>query len=171
MQRSAMRTIRQEQPGDAAGIHAVHAECFPTPGEARLVDALRAAGRLTVSVLAEVDGVIVGHVAVSPVTVASGAVGAGIGPVAVVSSQRRRGVAAELMRAALEHCPAAGFGWAVVLGDPAYYGRFGFGPASEFGLSDEFNGGLAFQAIELTPGTLPRNAGVVRYASEFASLG
>jgi putative acetyltransferase len=59
----------------------------------------------------------------------------------------------------------------VVLGDPAYYGRFGFRPAHEFGLSDEFRGGPAFQAIELVPGALPRNAGLVRYPAEFASLG
>jgi putative acetyltransferase len=91
--------------------------------------------------------------------------------VAVVASHRRRGIAAELMRAALDACPEAGFGWAVVLGDPAYYGRFGFRTAGEFGLSDEFRGGSAFQAIELLPGALPRNAGLVRYATEFASLG
>lgn len=152
------------------GVHAVHAQSFPSPGEARLVDLLRDGGRLAVSLLAEVDGAVVGHVAVSPVTVASGPVGAGIGPVAVVAGHRRRGIAAELVGAALRACPAAGFGWAVVLGDPAYYARFGFRPACEFGLSDEFRGGSAFQAIELVPGTLPRNAGLVRYATEFASL-
>ena len=152
------------------GIHAVHAQSFPSAGEARLVDLLRGGGRLAVSLLAEVHGAVVGHVAVSPVTVASGPVGAGIGPVAVVACHRRRGIAAELVGAALRACPTAGFGWAVVLGDPAYYARFGFRPACEFGLSDEFRGGSAFQAIELVPGALPRNAGLVRYATEFASL-
>ena len=136
-----------------------------------MVDLLRGAGRLSVSLLAEADGSVVGHVAASPVTAASGPVGAGIGPVAVVASHRRQGIGAELVRAALQACPEAGFGWAVVLGDPAYYARFGFRPAREFGLSDEFRGGSAFQAIELVPGTLPRNAGLVRYATEFASLG
>src|SRR5438552_965235 len=75
------------------------------------------------------------------VTVASGPVGGGIGPVAVVACHRRRGIAAEGVDAALRACPAAGFGWAVVLGSPAYYARFGFRPAREFGLSDEFRGG------------------------------
>ena len=71
----SMKTIRHERAGDASGIYAVHAQSFPSPGEARLVDLLRAAGRLAVSVLAEVDGCVVGHVAVSPVTtVGSGAV-------------------------------------------------------------------------------------------------
>ena len=68
-------------------------------------------------------------------------------------------------------CRAAGFGWAVVMGEPAYYARFGFRPASGFGLCDEYGGGSAFQVIELLPGALPSGAGLVRYAPEFASLG
>ena len=74
------------------------------------------------------------------------------------------------MLAGLVVCREAGFPWAVVLGDPAYYGRFGFRPASEFGLSDEYQGGAAFQAVELMNGGLPFGAGLVRYAAEFASL-
>jgi putative acetyltransferase len=65
----------------------------------------------------------------------------------------------------------ANFGWVVVLGEPAYYARFGFRPASEFGLSDEYRGGSAFQAMELIDGALPAGAGLVRYAHEFATLG
>ncbi len=116
-----MARIRFEQPQDASVIHAIHAGSFPTPGEARLVDLLRAAGRLSVSLIAEVDELVVGHVAFSPVRCASGAVGAGLGPIAVAESHRRRGIAAELVRAGLQACREAGFGWAVVLGDPAYY--------------------------------------------------
>jgi putative acetyltransferase len=58
-----------------------------------------------------------------------------------------------------------------VLGEPEYYGRFGFRAAADFGLSDEYGGGAAFQALKLTPGALPLRAGLVRYAPEFASLG
>ena len=71
---------------------------------------------------------------------------------------------------ALAH-PEPGFGWVVVLGEPEYYSRFGFRPASAFGLSDEYGGGPAFQAVELVAGALPVGAGLVRYAPEFASLG
>jgi putative acetyltransferase len=166
-----MTTVRPEQPGDAAAVFAVHAASFPGVDEARLVDLLRDAGRLTVSLVAEVDGAVVGHVGFSPVTVASGAIGAGLAPLAVVEPYRRRGVAAELVRAGIAACGVAGFGWAVVLGEPEYYGRFGFRAASELGLSDEYGGGATFQAIELTPGALPIGAGLVRYAPEFASLG
>ena len=131
-----MAAIRMERAGDAAAIHAVHASCFPTDVEARLVDALRAAGRLTASFVAEVGGQIVGHIAFSPVSAASGAVGVGLAPVAVLEPHQRQGIAADLIRTGLRACQEAGFRWAVVLGDPAYYARFGFRPADSFGLSD-----------------------------------
>jgi putative acetyltransferase len=115
--------------------------------------------------------VVVGHVAFSPVTAASGAVGAGLAPVAVARPHRRQGIAAELVRAGLQGCRAAGFGWAVVFGEPSYYRRFGFRAASEVGLSDEYGGGSAFQVVELIAGALPVGAGLVRYAPELASLG
>jgi putative acetyltransferase len=56
------------------------------------------------------------------------------------------------------------------MGEPAYYSRFGFRPAAEFGLADEYGGGPAFQAIELVPGALPIGAGLVQYAPEFAAV-
>jgi len=149
----------------------VHAASFPTPAEARLVDLLRAAGRLRVSLVAEVGGVIVGHVVFSPVTAASTAAGAGLAPIAVIESHRRRGIGAELVRKGLDACREAGVGWVVVLGEPAYYARFGFRAASEFGLRDDYGGGAAFQAVELVRGALPVGAGLVRYAEEFATLG
>ena len=160
--------VRPEQPGDAAAIYAVHAASFPSAAEARLVDLLRVAGRLCVSLVAEIGDVIIGHIAFSPVTIRTGVPGAGLAPVAVAESHRRQGIAAELIRAGLAACRAAGFGWVVVLGEPAYYSRFGFHAASEFGLCDEYGGGPAFQCVELVPGALPVGAGLVRYAPEFA---
>ncbi len=62
----------------------------------------------------------------------------------------------------------AGYGWVVVLGEPGYYRRFGFVPAAQFGLQDEYGGGCAFQVLQLIGGSLPRNAGLVRYGPEFA---
>jgi putative acetyltransferase len=163
--------IRPERPGDEPAIHAVLAAAFPTEDEARLVGLLRASGRLTLSLVAEVDGQIVGHVAFSPVTTASGAVGTGLAPVAVLEAFRRQGIAARLIEAGLATSREAGVGWAVVLGSPKYYGRFGFGPASAVGLVDEYDGGAAFQAMELVPGVMPVGAGLVRYGPEFAAFG
>ena len=165
-----MIIVRTESSGDADAIYAVHAASFPAEGEARLVDALRAGGRLSVSLVAELDGAVIGHVAFSPVTTGDGVEGVGLGPIAVVEGERERGIGARLVEEGVAACRVAGFGWAVVLGDPAYYGRFGFRAAREFGLSDEYRGGDAFQALELIEGSLPRGAGLVRYAPEFAEL-
>ena len=160
--------IRPEQPGDEQAIHAVNAAAFPEESEARLVDALRDAGNLTVSMVAVEDDRIVGHVAFSPVTTESGVLGMGLAPVAVLESHRRRGIAASLINAGLEACKSMDAGWMVVLGDPAYYSRFGFITASEFGLRDEYGGEDAFQAMELREGAMPRNAGLVKYAPQFS---
>jgi len=162
--------VRPERQDDAGAIRDVECASFPTSAEADLVDRLRGAGHLTVSLVAGLDGEVVGHVAFSPVSVGSGSVGVGLAPVAVCRSHRRRGVGAQLIEAGLAACEALGFGWAVVLGDPAYYSRFGFRPASALGLSGEFGGGDAFQAIELTAGRLPMGGGLVSYTHEFASL-
>lgn len=165
-----MVLIRDERAVDVSAIHSLHVSSFPSEGEAWLVDRLRAAGRLSASLVAEVGGAVVGHIAFSPVTSATGAVGAGLAPVAVAESHRRQGIAASLVHAGLKACRAVGFGWVVVLGEPEYYGRFGFRPAAEFGLCDEYHGGAAFQVLELVQGALPIGAGQIRYAPEFATL-
>jgi putative acetyltransferase len=160
--------IRAEEPSDVAAIRDVHVAAFPSDSEARLVDALRDAQRSTISLVAELDGRVVGHVAFSPVTAANGASGLGLAPVAVTPQHQKQGVGAALILAGLAAAREMGAPFVVVLGDPAYYGRFGFTAAPAQGLSDEYGGGEAFQAIELRPGGVPRNAGLVRYSPEFA---
>jgi len=159
--------VRPELPKDVADIKLVLCACFPTDAEARLVDLLRRAGKLTVSLVAEVEGCIAGYVAFSPVSVASGNAGVGLGPLAVQPAHQRQGIAASLVTASLAACRELGFGWGVVLGDPNYYSRFGFCTAADFGLSDAFRGGPDFQVIELIPGHIPKGEGLVRYAPEF----
>lgn len=161
--------IRPESQEDRAGIFRIHASSFPTDAEARLVDLLRDASRLAVSLVAEEGGELVAHVAFSPVTAGNAKPGAGLAPVAVLESHRRRGVADNLIRAGLALCRRE-YGWSVVLGEPKYYSRFGYRPAREFGLKDEYGGGDAFQALALNPGGIPKNAGLVKYAPEFASV-
>jgi putative acetyltransferase len=165
-----MTVLRPESPSDTGAIRAVHVASFPTDAEARLVELLRDGGGLVVSLVAEVDGGVVGHVAFSPVRVDGAPVGVGLAPLGVLPTHRRRGIAARLVQEGLVACREAGYGWAVVLGDPAYYVRFGFRPASSWGLEDEYGGRSAFQALELEPGGLPPDPGVVRYAPEFARL-
>jgi predicted N-acetyltransferase YhbS len=111
--------------------------------EAAIVDALREAGALTVSLVAEEQGRVVGHVAFSPVRV-DGAEGRwfGLGPVSVLPERQRAGIGSALIRAGLERLRASGADGCVVLGDPAYYARFGFvsDPAVTYGggASDHF---------------------------------
>ena len=162
--------IRAEQGEDLSGVRQVHTTSFPTPAEADLVDALRAAGRLTISLVAEVDGELVGHIGFSPVTLADTSDGLGLAPVAVLPEHRRRGIAGALIRRGLELCRRRGAGFVVVLGDPDYYRRFGFAPAGGRGLRDEYGGGDAFQVLELREGAIPSSSGLVRYAPEFAEL-
>ena len=168
--------IRLERPEDASAIRAVHEAAFSGPGEGRppregrLVDALRAAGRLRISRVAESNGAVIGHIAFSPVSVAAARDGLGLAPVAVAPPFQGRGVGGALVREGLEACRQVNAGFVVLLGAPAYYGRFGFLAASAWGLLDEYGGGAAFQALELRAGAIPRGAGLVRYAPEFAAL-
>lgn len=165
-----MPIIRCEQGRDAPFVHGLLLRCFPTPAEAQLVTALRSADRLICALVGEQDGDVIGYVAFSPVSAAGSPAGAGLAPVAVDATFRRQGVAAQLIQTGLDACRRAGIGWAVVLGDPAYYGRFGFVPAGRLGLIDEYGGGDAFQALELLSAGLPRGAGTVRYAPEFSAF-
>jgi putative acetyltransferase len=164
----SMFQIRPEAPRDSAPIHAVHAAAFPTDAEARLVGHLRDANRLSISLVAIVGNGIVGHVAFSPVMVDTIAGGLGLAPVGVLPAFQQRGIGSRLIEEGLAHARAVRVPFVVLLGAPAYYARFGFGPASAFGLRDEYGGGSAFQVIELIEGAIPKDGGLVRYAPEFA---
>ncbi|EAS51371.1 possible N-acetyltransferase [Aurantimonas manganoxydans SI85-9A1] len=124
--------IRPERSGDAAEIlHLVTAAFADAPHsggtEAAIIDALRADDALTVSLVAAADGKIVGHAAISPVTIDGRAVGwFGLGPVAVLPDRQRRGIGGALVRTGLDRLRNQGARGCVVLGGPGYYRRFGF---------------------------------------------
>jgi putative acetyltransferase len=108
----------------------------------------------------------------SPVRVEHGDDGKtlGLAPIAVVPDCQRRGVGTRLIEDALQDLRATSFRCVVVLGDPAYYQRFGFVPASNHGLHDTYGGGNAFMALTLCEGGLDGYRGQVDYAPEFAIL-
>ncbi len=124
--------IRPEIAADVAAIEAVTISAFlhaphTSHTEHFIVDALRRAGQLTVSLVASADGVIVGHVAISPVTISDGATGwYGLGPISVAPEYQRRGIGSRLIREALRVLREPGASGCVLLGEPAYYSRFGF---------------------------------------------
>jgi putative acetyltransferase len=142
---------------------------FGGAAEAEIVEALRGAGAVTLSLVADLGGEIVGHILFSPARVESarGEVQAvGLAPMAVLPDHQRRGVGTALVRAGLEWLRQRGHGAVIVLGHPTYYPRFGFVPASRFGVRWERPcPGEAFQALELVPGAL-RTGGVARFRPE-----
>jgi putative acetyltransferase len=166
--------IREEAPADIESIHSLNAAAFETEGEARLVDGLRAAHALTLSLVAEVAGQVVGHIAFSPVVVTSErqtAPGLGLGPMAVAPSFQRMGVGGRLIEEGICKLRGAGHRFCVVLGHAEYYPRHGFVPAIRFGIRwerpvpDDI-----FFVRELAPGGLAGVSGTVRYRPEFDAV-
>jgi len=160
--------VRDETPQDADAVRNLVTRAFERPDEAALVDALRAAGKATLALVAERDGRVVGHVRFSPVTLEGAPFGWGLAPLAVLPEEQGTGVGRALARAGLERCRAAGVATVVVLGDPEYYRRFGFEAADPHGLRCEYDAPPGtFQVIALAPGALIGKTGLVRYVPEF----
>ena len=163
-------TIRHESPDDREAIARVVREAFTGEDEVRLVDALRDAGHLLLSLVAEDDGEIVGHIAYSPMTVDSETdtyTAICLAPVAVAPSRQKQGIGSALINASLDELRATIGGAIFLLGHPTYYPRFGFRPAREFDVHYQDDRD-AFMALELAPGALEGVSGTARFAPEFA---
>ena len=168
--------VRPDRPSDARDVCSVHEAAFGRPDEAKLAARLRREASPLVSLVAETAGRVIGHVLFSPVAVeaaggAAPAAGA-LGPVGVLPDAQGLGTGAALIRAGIEACRALDWRLLFVLGNPAYYARFGFVLAAPRGLhyaSHAFD--AAFQLQELTPGALAGVTGWVRYHAAFADVG
>ena len=160
--------IRPEEKGDEIAIRDLTRAAFDGTewsdgSEPAIIDRLRRDGDLALSLVAEAGGAIVGHIAFSPVAIGDGSSGwFGLGPVSVRPDMQKRGIGAMLVRQGIELMKRRGARGIVLLGDPAYYGRFGFahdpqlsypGPPAEY-----------FQRLVLG-GDIPK--GVVTYAPAF----
>ncbi len=161
-------TIRHEEQTDIDAIDAVTSAAFLNAPhtdhtEQYIVRELRNSNALSISLVAEDQGNIVGHVAVSPVTISDGATAwFGLGPISVSPNLQKSGIGSKLMQAALASLKNSGASGCVLLGDPAYYHRFGFQPEPSLVLADvppEY-----FQAIQFS-GVLP--SGEVLYHKAF----
>ncbi len=161
-------TIRPESSADHAVIHALTEAAFrqaphSSHSEQFIVDALRSRGELSISLVAEAQGQVVGHIALSPVTISDGSTGwFGLGPISVLPAWQGQGIGAALMRAALDALGGLGARGCVLLGEPAYYGRFGF--RAEPGLVLPGVPAEYFQALCLQP---PLAQGEVQYSPAF----
>ncbi|QQE12692.1 N-acetyltransferase [Planctomycetota bacterium] len=167
--------IRAEKPIDQQAIFELNVAAFPGQGEARLIDQLRDHAKLSLSLVAEHASKVVGHIAFSPVTIETNgqtiAHGIGLAPIAVDPDLQKQGIGSALILEGIRQCREKGVSFIVVLGDPAYYSRFGFMPASNYKLEDEYSGGDAFQIYMINPASLPSVGGIVKYVSEFNGLG
>lgn len=161
-----MIALRPERDGDAPAIRALVTAAFlkaehSSGTEGAIVDALRASEMLAVSLVAEEDGEIVGHVAFSPITIDGHDRGwFGLGPVAVDPRLQRQSIGARLIETGLAQLREAGAQGCVVLGDPDYYARFGFAsdPALIYpGVPAEYFQKLAFTGVAPT-GTVAYSA-------------
>ena len=165
-----MIEIREERPGDQEAIRLVNEAAFGQASEADIVDKLRVAREDFLSFVAIDQGTIVGHVLFTPVSIEkSGVKGMGLAPLAVLPERQRQGVGSLLTRHGLEQLRSAGCPFVVVLGHPDYYPRFGFEPASRFGLSCQWPGvpDEAFMVAVFDETALPPGGGVARYRDEF----
>jgi len=163
--------IRAEEEEDRAGVRAVNRAAFDTESEADLVDVLRQRARPVVSLVAEEDGAIVGHIMFSPVSLPGypELKIMGLAPMAVLPKFQRKGIGSALVRAGLEECLLVGCGAVVVLGHSGYYPRFGFSPSARFSIGCEYDVPEdVFMVLELQPGCLRGVSGKIRYHPAFS---
>jgi putative acetyltransferase len=166
--------IRTERSGDKAAIWNVNQAAFEGEAEPSLVDALRNGGYVEVSLVAEVDSEIVGHILFSRVTIVTrdGSVDAlSLAPMAVLPSRQRHGIGSRLVEAGLHACRERGHRIVLVLGHPDFYPRFGFSAASAQRLESPFGGGEAWMALELVSGALAGIEGRVEFSPPFMAFG
>jgi putative acetyltransferase len=167
--------IRDERPADHASVYDLQAAAFGQRGEADLVVALRRDAEPQLSLVAERAGRVIGHVFVAPVQIGRGPEApefGGLAPIGVWPEFQRSGAGSALIRAGLARCPALGWHAVFLVGNPAYYRRFGFEQVAARGFHykhPHFN--PALQAIELTPGALAHLTGEVVYHPAFDDTG
>ena len=169
-----MIEIREERSEDIGAVRHVLEEAFGSSEAADIVERLRDAGKAVISLVAECDGQVVGHIMFSPVTIApaqSAFNGIGLAPVAVLPQLQKRGIGSHLICEGLEQCRKAEYDIAVVLGDHAFYERFGFSRAGDYGLGNEYGVDEDFMAVELSEGALAQATGTAKYQPEFSEAG
>ena len=166
--------IRPEEPDDRDAVRAVNEAAFDTPAEADLVDALRASGDAVpeLCLVAVGGGEVVGHLCMSRARLNGSDVEIlALAPMAVAPERQNQGAGSELVREALERAESTAFPLVVVVGHPDYYPRFGFDPASAYGVTCPYDGvpPEAWMAYIL-PAYEPGTRGTVIYAEPFGAL-
>ncbi len=171
--------IRAEQPADYPTVFKVHELAFDRPDEGHLIDKIRASDKYIpeLSVVAVSDGQILGHVIFSKICIDATAGPTkevlALAPLAVRPEYQSKGVGSALCRYGLDKARELGWDAIIVLGSPTYYPRFGFEPASEFGVESPFplNDPNAFMVLELRENSLEGYEGMATYPDFFSEFG
>lgn len=162
--------VREGRPDDRNDLRALLLAAFPTGMEADLVERLADDGDVVLELVAEQDGEIAGQVLFSAMNVTAGGAAvpaAGLAPVAVTAPFRRRGIADRLIREGLDQLRARGVAIVFVLGNPDYYGRFGFDRALAAPFASPYAGPYLMAAVL---DTIPQGSGTADYAPAFAAF-
>ena len=160
--------VQLETPGDVAAIRAVEEAAFLQSAEAKLVEDLRDAGDSVFSLIAVEGETVTGHAMFSRLQAPFPALA--LGPVAVLPDRQRMGVGSRLIREGIARSEAAGWTGIFVLGDPAFYRRFGFDAGKASGFISPY-AGPHLMALPIGRSELPTNAGSIQHAPAFARLG
>lgn len=165
--------IRSESSSDYVGISRVNDEAFGQPNEGKLVADLRKNPKFVsdLSLVAEKDGQIVGHILLFPISIStpSGSVDSlSLAPVAVLPPYQKQGIGGTLIRAGLDEAEQLGYTSVIVVGHPEYYPMFGFKPASQWNIRCPYDApDEAFMAIELVENSLDIGGGMAEFPSEY----
>lgn len=166
--------IRQESPADFYAVHELICKAFEREDEGNLVDVLRNTVEGYISLVADIDGLVVGHILFTPVTLSGNNMDLnliGLAPLAVLPEFQSRGVGSKLVQAGLQRCQSIACDALVVLGHPQYYPKFGFVPSVKYGIKSEYNvSDDTFMILELVEGALQGETGTIQYHQAFASF-
>jgi putative acetyltransferase len=161
--------VTPESSRDKAAIRAINQAAFGQPDEADLVEKLHEEGAVLLSLVARVSGIAIGHILFTRMfldTETGSLPAVALAPLAVLPEWQRKGVGSQLIRQGLFLLRHKQESLVIVVGDPAYYGRFGFASDKALGLASPFPPEF-LQVLELRPGALDGVAGKVRYPKAF----
>jgi len=167
-----MIIIRIEKSEDVLQVRKINEQAFETSAEANIVDILRQTCPNSLSLVAEDENCVVGHILFSPAVVnsAGGRIeGMGLAPMAVLPGRQRQGIGSQLVKRGIEILRERGCPFVIVLGHPEYYPRFGFELASKYELSSQWDGvpDEAFMVMIMDHAPLKGVSGVAKYREEF----
>jgi putative acetyltransferase len=162
--------IREEHPGDVTAIRDVNKRAFRQEHEGNIVEALRSNRAALLSLVATLDGRVVGHIMYSPLSVGE-VTGAGLGPMAVLPEHQRQGIGSKLVTVGNRKLKDTGCSFIVVVGHPAFYPRFGFRPARLYGVSCEWEvSDDVFMLLVLDQTKMQGASGLAKYRPEFSTV-